>query len=226
VSVTGQFGGRNLFGDVPVAPAKDKYDFVLRNTEGAVWVTGLRPKGKGFDLNVDARVDTSHWLQVSGLVKRDRGLVLLEAKTIAPAQPPATRVVIAEPPPAPKEPGEIVFSSPVDGEERTVSGSAPIRVQFSRGIDPPTLNGHFRLTYIGGAAPEGSNRRAGDLRRGKSCGRIASLKTARDVSNGQTGVAGGREDVRRRAGEAVERHLLCRGQLGDELKRRHLLCIA
>jgi len=155
VAVTGQFGGRNLFGDVPAAPAKDKYDFVLRNTEGAVWVTGLRPKGKGFDLNVDARVDTSHWLQVSGLVKRERGLVLLEAKSIAPAQAPATRVVIAEPPPPPKEPGEIVFSSPTDGETN-VPPSAPIRVQFSRGIDPPTLNGRFRFTYIGGAPPDGT----------------------------------------------------------------------
>jgi hypothetical protein len=155
VSVTGQFGGRNLFGDVPAAPAKDKYDFVLRSTEGAVWVTGLRPKGKGFDLNVDARVDTSHWLQVSGLVKRDRGLVLLEAKSIVPAEPPATRVVVVEPPPAPKEPGEIVFSSPTDGETN-VSPSAPIRVQFSRGIDPPTLNAHFRLTYVGGAPPDGT----------------------------------------------------------------------
>ena len=100
VSVTGQFGGRNLFGDVPAAPAKDKYDFVLRTTEGAVWVTGLRPKGKGFDLNVDARVDTSHWLQVSGVVKHERGLVLLEAKTMTPAQAPATRVVIEQPPSA------------------------------------------------------------------------------------------------------------------------------
>jgi hypothetical protein len=84
-NLTGQFGGRNLFGDVPASPAKDKYDFVLRNTEGAVWVTGLRPKGKGFDLNVDARVDTSHWLQVSGVIKRDRALVVLEAKTISAA---------------------------------------------------------------------------------------------------------------------------------------------
>ena len=155
VSVTGQFGGRNLFGDVPAAPAKDKYDFVLRSTEGAVWVTGLRPKGKGFDLNVDARVDTSHWLQVSGLVKRERGLVLLEAKTITTAQAPATRVVVEAPPLPPKEPGEIVFSSPTDGEAN-VSAAAPVRVQFSRGIDPPTLNGHFRFSYVGGAPPEGT----------------------------------------------------------------------
>ena len=155
VSIIGQFGGRNLFGDVPAAPAKDKYDFVLRNTEGGVWVTGLRPKGKGFDLNVDARVDTSHWLQVSGVVKRERGLVLLQAKTIVPAQAPAARVVVEQAPPPPKEPGEIVFSSPSDGET-SVSPTSPIRVQFSRGIDPPSLNGRFRFSYVGGAPPEGT----------------------------------------------------------------------
>ena len=155
VTVTGQFGGRNLFGDVPASPAKDKYDFVLRNTEGAVWVTGLRPKGKGFDLNVDARVDTSHWLQVSGVIKRDRALVVLEAKTISAAQPPAARPVAEEAPPPPREPGEVVFSSPTDGET-SVSPSAPIRVQFSRGVDPPTLNSRFRLSYVGGQAPSGT----------------------------------------------------------------------
>jgi len=155
VTVTGQFGGRNLFGDVPASPAKDKYDFVLRNTEGAVWVTGLRPKGKGFDLNVDARVDTSHWLQVSGVIKRDRALVVLEAKTITAAEAPAARSVAEEAPPPPREPGEVVFSSPTDGETG-VSPSAPIRVQFSRGVDPPTLNGRFRLSYVGGSAPSGT----------------------------------------------------------------------
>jgi hypothetical protein len=155
VTLTGQFGGRNLFGDVPASPAKDKYDFVLRNTEGAVWVTGLRPKGKGFDLNVDARVDTSHWLQVSGVIKRDRALVVLEAKTISAAQAPAARPVAEEAPPPPREPGEVVFSSPTDGETG-VSPSASIRVQFSRGVDPPTLNNRFRLSYVGGEPPSGT----------------------------------------------------------------------
>jgi hypothetical protein len=155
VTVTGQFAGRNLFGDVPASPAKDKYDFVLRNTEGAVWVTGLRPKGKGFDLNVDARVDTSHWLQVSGVIKRDRALVVLEAKTITAAEAPAARPVAEEAPPPPREPGEVVFSSPTDGETG-ISPSAPIRVQFSRGVDQPTLNGRFRLSYVGGSAPSGT----------------------------------------------------------------------
>ena len=29
-------------------------------------------------------------------------------------------------------------------------------MQFSRGIDPPTINGRLRLSYVGGNAPTGS----------------------------------------------------------------------
>ena len=51
VTVTGNFRGRNLFGDLPGAPGKSKYDFVLRGTEGAALGhrrpaarTGIRPR--------------------------------------------------------------------------------------------------------------------------------------------------------------------------------------
>jgi len=152
VTVTGQFGGRNLFGDLPAAPAKSRFDFVLKDTDSAVWVTGLRPKGTGFDLNVDARVDTSRWVKVTGVAKRERGMVTIEAKTIVLASAPATRAAPEPAPEQPKEPGEVVFSSPTDGETG-VASTAPIRVQFSRGIDPPTLTGHLRIGYLGGAAP-------------------------------------------------------------------------
>ena len=151
VTVVGQFGGRNLFGDLPAAPAKDKFEFVLRNADAAIWITGMQPKGKNFNLNVDARVDTSHWLSVTGLVKRDRGIVTIEAKTMEATSAPTTRVVNPEPaaPPPPKEPGEVVFSSPTDGETGVLT-SEPIRIQFSRGIQPPSINGKVRVGYIGG----------------------------------------------------------------------------
>ena len=101
ITLTGQFRGRNLFGELPDAPARSRYDFVLRNAEGAIWVTGIRPKGKGFDLNVDARVDTSQWLSVTGVLKRDRGLVVLEARALATAQAPARPAVAELAPKAP-----------------------------------------------------------------------------------------------------------------------------
>ena len=85
VTIVGEFRGRNLFGDQPSAPGKSRYDFVLRSADAAVWVTDLRPRGRGFDLSVEARVDTGRWLQVSGTVSQDRGLVAISGATVATA---------------------------------------------------------------------------------------------------------------------------------------------
>ena len=54
VRVTGQFRGRNLYGDAAQAPSLSQWDFVLRSADAAVWITGLRPRGKGFNLDIDA----------------------------------------------------------------------------------------------------------------------------------------------------------------------------
>jgi hypothetical protein len=72
ITITGQFGGRNLLGDLPDAPAQSRYDFVLRSTDAAVWVTNLRPRGKDFELALDARIDTGRWLEISGTLQRSK----------------------------------------------------------------------------------------------------------------------------------------------------------
>lgn len=153
VTVVGQFRGRNLFGDLPSAPGKSRYDFVLRSADAAVWVTGLRPRGKGFDLSVDARVDTGRWLQVSGMPAHERGLIAIAATSIdAATEPVAPPPANDEPaaPPAPLEPGRVVFSSPGDAET-DVPLTTTVRVQFSRGLNPATLAGRIRIAYLGGA---------------------------------------------------------------------------
>ena len=66
VTLIGRFKGRNLYGDLPQGVAKSKWDFVLQSADAALWVTGLRPKGKDFDLDPAARVDTGKWLEVKG----------------------------------------------------------------------------------------------------------------------------------------------------------------
>ncbi|MEQ1572661.1 MAG: Ig-like domain-containing protein [Vicinamibacterales bacterium] len=150
VTVTGQFRGRNLFADLAGSPAKSNYDFVLRGAEGAVWVTGLRPRGKGFDLDVDARIDTNRWLKVTGIVKRERTLVTIAATRIEPVPPPAAQAAIEEPvvPAPPQRPVEVVFSSPTQ-EETEVAPTSPVRLQFSRGLDPSSLAGNIRAAYVG-----------------------------------------------------------------------------
>ena len=151
VTLVGQFRGRNLFGDLPSAPGKSRYDFVLRSADAALWVTLLRPRGRGFELNVDARVDTGRWLSVTGTVTRERGLVAVEGTAIATATAPEASPQSDEPaaPPVPLEPAEVIFSSPGD-EETQVPLTSSVRIQFSRGLDPKTLDGQIRVTYVGG----------------------------------------------------------------------------
>src|SRR5262245_10154292 len=148
VSVTGQFAGRNLLGDLPDAPAKSRYDFVVRSADAAIWVTNLRPRGKDFELALDQRIDTGRWVQVSGVVQQGRGLQWLDAtgSTIALAKPPPETApeapirVPAAPPP------EVIFSTPTQ-EETDVLLATTIRIQFSRDIAAATLKNQIRIRY-------------------------------------------------------------------------------
>lgn len=155
VTVTGNFRGRNLFGDLPDAPRKGRYDFVIRNSEGAVWVTGLEPRGRGFNLDVDRRMDTNRWVEVTGTVVHDRGLVRIEGTRLASASAPAETPAVAEndAPPLPPPPLEVVFFSPSEGET-DVSPTGAVRVQFSRGVREASLAGRVTAGYTGAA--EGS----------------------------------------------------------------------
>jgi Bacterial Ig-like domain len=151
VTLTGQFRGRNLYGDLPQAPGLSRWDFVLKSADAALWVTGTQPRGKGFDLNVSARIDTGRWLEASGVVKHGRGLIWLESVKIVAAQAPAAvpaleTVQEAGPPPV------VVFSSPTEGE-----GDVPldtrVRIQFSRDMDPASFKDQIRVGYAPSAAP-------------------------------------------------------------------------
>ena len=211
ITLVGQFRGRNLYADLAGAPGRSKYDFVLKGPEGAVWITGLRPRGKGFDLNVDARVDTGRWLRVTGVVKRERALVTIEATKIESTPAPAATALVEEPavPAAPPQPAEIVFSSPT-ADETGVAPSASVRIQFSRGLNPATLAGQIRVTYAvvpgvdAPAAPEfkvsyDAPSRAVEL---KFTPTLAAHRHRPDARRA--------EGFRRRARHALVRHLLDR----------------
>ena len=147
VTVVGQFRGRNLFADLPSTPRQSRYDFVLRSADAAIWVTDLAPEGRGFELSVDARVDTGTWLQVTGVLTQQRGLVTISGTEVATASAPEVSAVEDEPDvTVPPVPAEVVFSSPYDGEI-DVSVMAPVRIQFSRGLDAESIAGQIRISY-------------------------------------------------------------------------------
>jgi hypothetical protein len=145
VTILGQFRGRNLFGELPEAPAKGKYEFVLRSGDAAVWVIGLQPKGKGFNFDPNKRIDSGRWVTVQGTVRTAKGLTWLEGTSIELAQAPeeTTEVAIDLPPPPPVE---ILFTAPAEGEA-DVRLTERIRMQLSRDLDPATLTDRVRITY-------------------------------------------------------------------------------
>jgi hypothetical protein len=152
VTVTGQFGGRNLNGDLPDAPARSRWDFVIRTSDAAIWVCGARPKGKDFDLGLDARIDTGRWLEVTGVVHEGHGLQWLDVGTDAmrltraPTESaPVEEAPVVQLPSAP--PPEVVFSAPTEGET-DVPLSTSVRIQFSRDIAQATLKGHIHAAYV------------------------------------------------------------------------------
>ena len=153
VTVVGRFRGKNLYGDLPEAVGKGRWDFVLQSADASIWVTGRRPKGDGFDLNVENRVDAGRWLEVAGVVKEERGMAVLEASAIRSGRPPAestpeavVRVPVTLPPP------EVVFSAPTQGETEVLP-AAKVRVQFSRDIREDSVKGGVTVSYVGVTAP-------------------------------------------------------------------------
>jgi hypothetical protein len=151
VTVAGQFGGRNLFGDLPDAPGKSRYDFVLRSADSAIWISGAQPKGKGFSFSLDSRLDSGRWLEITGVLKMGRGLEWLEVSGDglqlgkAPSEAPPVEAEPIRVSAAPQP--EVVFSTPTQ-DETDVSMSTSVRIQFSRDINQSTLKGHVKASYL------------------------------------------------------------------------------
>jgi Bacterial Ig-like domain len=146
VTLLGQFRGRNLFGELPEAPVSDKWSFVLRSADAAVWVVGLQPKGKTFNFDPGRRIDTGRWVKITGTVRTAKGLSWLEGSAIELAQEPTETAVEVVLPPPPPPAVEVLFSAPTEGET-DVRLDARIRVQLSRDLDESSLKGHLRITY-------------------------------------------------------------------------------
>ena len=155
VTISGQYEGRNLLGDLPDTPAKSRYDFVLHSADAAIWVVNMRPRakdqGRDVELSLDARIDTGRWLQVSGKIVRGRGLQWLDADagSLAFVKPPTETDAEEEPairvPAAPAP--EVIFSAPTE-DEADVSMNTTVRIQFSRDIDAATLKNHIHVRYL------------------------------------------------------------------------------
>jgi hypothetical protein len=155
VTLTGRFKGRNLFGDLPQGVSKSKWDFVLQSADASVWITGLRPKGKDFDLDPGARMDTGRWLEVTGTVHREGTALWVAGESIRETTAPTDLPVEVAGPPIPVEPPPtVIFSAPLP-EETDFPVDGRVRLQFSRDMKGATFEGRVHVRYSGPNAPQG-----------------------------------------------------------------------
>jgi hypothetical protein len=147
VAIVGQFRGRNLFGDLPDAPAgADRDAFVLRSADAALWVAGLRPRTKSASLDPGRRVDTGRWLKATGTVRAARGIAVLDGVALEDAADPKEETVEAVVAMPPGPPLEVIFSAPADADI-DVRLDTRVRLQFSRDVAAASIKGRVRVTY-------------------------------------------------------------------------------
>jgi hypothetical protein len=155
VRVVGKFRGRNLFGDLPARSERDSSDWVIKDDLYAVWVTGKRPKGSGWELDLGLRRDTSKWIEVVGRPETIGSVTYIRALSVVLGTPPRSAAEVAPPPPPPprpKLPPVVVFSLPLDGE-RDVPGTGVFKVQFSKDMDEESFRGRVLFRYAGPRLP-------------------------------------------------------------------------
>jgi Bacterial Ig-like domain len=167
VTVTGRFRGRSAAPEQAsiLRPLnRDRWDFILQSQHSAIWVSGRRPRGDGFDLEPLSVVDATvgRMLQVTGRlhVRKESGQMCrpasyctqpwIEASAIqlATAWEETTIVVprVAGPPP------KVVFNDPAL-EEINVPRSTSVRLQFSEDMDAATFDGRVRVSYVASGPP-------------------------------------------------------------------------
>jgi hypothetical protein len=158
VTVRGQFRGANLFGDLPSASRERSSDWVLKDDVFAVWVSGRKAKGPGWNLDADLKRDTGKWLQVTGRVRLNGRVVTLQALDVVlskpPSETPQAQAQAPPPPPPrrPKKPPVIVFALPLDGE-RDVPPDSVFQVQFSKDMEESTFKDRVVFRYAGRPQP-------------------------------------------------------------------------
>jgi hypothetical protein len=155
VRVVGKFRGRNLYGDLPVRSQRESSDWVIKDDVYAVWVTGRKPKGEGFELDSGLKRDTNKWLEVAGRVAVRGGVVYLQAIHVQLSTEPRPAADVKPPPPPPEKPKVapvVVFALPLDGDQE-VPRATHLFVQFNKDMDEQTFKGRIVLRYAGEVQP-------------------------------------------------------------------------
>ena len=151
VRVVGRFRGKNVSGDLPTRSQKGNGDWVIKSERAAVWITGHKPGGDGWELNLESAAG-NEWIEVVGRPRVRGSVVYIQAMKVALVAPPKGARVV---PPrrllssTPVDPPSVVFSLPLEGEE--IESNTRIVLQFDRNMDDESFKGRVRLREEGGS---------------------------------------------------------------------------
>ena len=119
-------------------------------------MVGKEPKGDGFELDTMARVDTGKWLEVTGDVLIEDGMILIEAGSLTLSRALTNRAASATTSDTPSLPSpEVIFSAPL-ADDIDVPEDSTVRIQFSRDMDEVSFDEHVKVRYAGITTPESS----------------------------------------------------------------------
>ncbi len=155
VRVVGKFRGKNLYGDLPSRSERNTRDWVIKDDLFAVWVTGKKPKGSGWELDTGLKRDTGKWIEVVGRPETSGRVTYLRALRVSLTTPPSPTAEAQLPPPPPerpKLPPVVVFALPLDGE-REVASQSRFVIQFSKDMDETSFKDCVVLRYAGARRP-------------------------------------------------------------------------
>jgi Bacterial Ig-like domain len=155
IRVVGKFRGRNLYGDLPISTQRTSADWVIKDDLYAVWITGHKAKGAGWELDTGLKRDTGKWVEVIGRPETVHGVTYIKAIRVSLTTPPSGTADVKPPPPPPEKPRKppvVVFALPLDGDGEVAPDSRFV-VQFSKDMDENTFAGRVLLRYIGPVLP-------------------------------------------------------------------------
>lgn len=167
VRVRGRYRGPNRHRDLPETSRRGRGDWVIKDGYFAAWVTGHEARGERWDLTRRSAADAEATVEVVGIPTTAGGVVRIAARrvdlsleagagTAAPAlATPRDAGVEAVSP-------RVSFAFPVPGE--TLRPRGWMILQFSKPLDPRSLESRVRVRYEGGAAESAAPRVTLDYR--------------------------------------------------------------
>jgi len=150
VRVRGAYRGSNLHNDLPVTTRDGPHDWVLKDGDFAVWVTGREARGESWDLTGRTRGETDTPLEVVGVPRFRDGVVRLAARAIDIADTSGVAVTtralgLSDVGHDPLERPRVTFAYPIEGDPLDSEGH--MIVQFSTSMDSARFASGVRVRY-------------------------------------------------------------------------------